>query len=157
MAIVRLDKVNGEHLESIVADEVLKNGYFVELGGLVEGETELREVTAPLDVENGDIVFHSSSEVDPDPRRAGLKHFEVEAGTAGRAYRLVKGDIMTLTEDLFATNPNVGDLVAPQVGAFTLDEFDALDTNPAIQLRVLQATTLGFDAETAFAVQVVKA
>jgi hypothetical protein len=157
MAIVNLDKVAGIHLESIKAPAVLKNGYFVELGGLVAGETELRECSAPTDVENGDIVFHSTAEVDPDPRKAGLKHFEVAEGEAGRGYRLVKGDIITLTEDLFASTPVKDDVVAPQVGAFTLDAFDSELVTPAIQLKVLQETSLGFDAEQAFTVQVIKA
>jgi hypothetical protein len=157
MAIVRMDKVAGTHLESIKADVVLKNGYFVELGGLVVGETELREVTAPTNIETGDIVFHSTAEVDPDPRKAGLKHFEIEAGKAGRGYRLVKGDIMTLTADLFASIPVVGDILAPQVGAFTLEAFDSLAVNPAIQVKVIQETTLGYDSAQAFAVQVIKA
>lgn len=155
MAIVRLDKIAGTHLESIKASVALKNGYFVELGGLVAGETELREVTAPTNIETGDIVFHSTAEVDPDPRKAGLKHFEVEAGKAGRAYRLVKGDIVTLTVDLFASVPAVGDIIAPQVGAYTLEAFTAVD--PAIQLKVIQETTLGYDNTQAFVVQVIKA
>lgn len=157
MAIVRLDKIAGTHLESVKAEVELKNGYFVELGALVAGESELRVATAPTDIENGDIVFHASPEVDADPRKAGFKHFVVEAGKAGRAYRLEKGDIVTLTVDLFADVPAEGDILAPQVGAFTLAEFDALSATPAIQVRVLQETTLGFDAQKAFAVQVVKA
>lgn len=157
MSIVRLDKIDGSHLESITAEVKLVNGYFVELGGLVEGEAELRHATAPVDIENGDIVFHASSEVDPDPRKAGLKHFEVGAGEAGRGYRLIKGDIMTLTEDLFGSAVAKGDIVSPQVGDFKLDVFDEATVKPAIQLKVIQVTTLGFDAQTAYAVQVIKA
>jgi hypothetical protein len=157
MAIVRLDKMAAIHLESVKAPAVLKNGYFVELGGLVDGEPELRECSAPTDIENGDIVFHSTGEVDPDPRKAGLKHFQIEKDEAGRGYRLVKGDIMTLTEDLFSAVPVEGDIVAPQVGQFILGAFDSASVTPAIQLKVLAETTLGFDAEQAFVVQVVKA
>lgn len=153
MAIVRLDKIAGIHLESIKANEVLKNGYFVELGGFVAGESELREAGKVADVA-GDIVFHATAEVDPDPRRAGLKHFEIEAGKAGRAYRLVKGDIMTLTADLFTAIPAVGEKQAPQVGSFLLG--DSLGTESVV-VKVLAETTLGFDAEQAFVVQVIKA
>jgi hypothetical protein len=156
MAIVRLDKIAGTHLESIVAEETLLNGYFVELGGLVDGEAELRQAGKVADV-TGDIVFHHTAEVDPDPRKAGLKHFEVAVGEAGRAYRLVKGDIVTLTEDLFDVAPLVGDVLAPQAGSFKLGDFDPALVQPTVQVKVIQETSFGFDAQKAFAVQVIKA
>jgi hypothetical protein len=153
MAIVRLDKIAGIHLESIKASEVLKNGYFVELGGLVAGESELRSAGKVASV-TGDIVFHHTAEVDPDPRKAGLKNFQVEAGDAGRGYRLVKGDIITLTDDLFVADPIVGEIQAPQAGSYLLG--DSLGTE-SVQLKVLAETTLGFEAQQAFVLQVVKA
>jgi len=152
MAIVRLDKVAGHHLESIQSTEVLKNGYFVELGDLTD--EGLRKVTKPTDVSGKVIVLHASPEVDPDPRKAGLKHFEVEAGKAGRAYHLVKGDIITLTKDAFASTPSVKSIVAPQTGAYTLKTISGQE---ALQLQVLQKTTLGYEGTEAYVLQVVKA
>lgn len=157
MAVINLDKVAGQHLESIQAPAVLKNGYFLQLGALVDGETELRLATAPTDIEGEDLVLHATPEVDPDPRKAGLKHFEVAQGEKGRAYRLVKGDIITLTEDLFGTLPAIGDLVSPQVGSFLLDGFDSAVVNPTLQFKVIQERTLGYDQDKAFSIQVIKA
>jgi hypothetical protein len=153
MTIVRLDKIAGTHLESIKATEVLKNGYFVELGGLVAGESELREAGKVADVA-GDIVFHHTAEVMADPRKQGLKHFEIEAGDAGRAYRLVKGDILTLTADLFVAVPSVGDVQAPQAGSFLLGDSAGTES---LKVKVIQETTLGYESLQAFAVQVIKA
>lgn len=153
MAIVRLDKVAGHHLESIQSTEVLKNGYFVELGDLTEGG--LRKVAKPTDVAKGVIVLHASPEVDPDPRKIGLKHFEVAIGEAGRAYHLVKGDIITLTKDAFTSTPSVKDIVAPHAGVYTLETTSA--ETASLQLQVIQKTTLGYENTEAYVVQVIKA
>lgn len=154
MTVTRLDKVVGAHLVSIKAPETIKNGYFLQLGNLVDGERELRTATKVVDATKPNIVFHATDEVDPDPRRAGLKHFEVAKDETGRAYRLVEGDIVTLTEDLFASLPVIGNFVAPQNGSYKLDT--SLGTETLI-LEVIEETTLGYDATKAFAVEVVKA
>lgn len=154
MTVIRLDKIVGAHLESIKAPEVLKNGYFLQLGALVDGETELRTATKVVDNTKGNIVLHATPEVDPDPRKAGLKHFEVAKDDAGRAYRLVEGDIVTLTVDLFATEPTVNELVAPQDGSFLLDTSIG---DESLILEVIQETTLGYDSAKAFVISVIKA
>lgn len=154
MTVIRLDKVVGAHLVSIQAPEVLKNGYFLQLGALVEGERELRTATKVVDNTKPNIVLHATDEVDPDPRRAGLKHFEVQTGEAGRAYRLVEGDTVTLTIDLFASTPVIGNFVAPQNDSFKLDTSVG---GEALILEVIEETTLGYDNAQAFAVEVVKA
>ncbi len=154
MAVIRLDKIAGTHLESIQAPEELKNGFFLQLGALVAGEKELRTATKVVDNTKGGIVLHATPEVDPDPRKAGLKHFTVAQGEAGRGYRLVEGDIITLTEDLFASAPVIGDEVSPQNGGFLLDTSIG---DEALVLEVIEETTLGFDYEKAFALSVKKA
>lgn len=154
MAVTRLDKIVGAHLESIQAPEVIKNGYFLQLGALVDGETELRSATKVVDNTKGNIVFHHTPEVDPDPRKSGLKHFEVQMGDAGRTYRLVEGDIITLTVDLFGTAPIVNDLVSPQNGEFLLDTSVG---GEYLVLEVIQETSLGYDGDQAFVLSVVKA
>ena len=154
MTVIRLDKIVGAHLESIKAPEEIKNGFFLQLGGLVDGEKELRTATKVVDATKGNIVLHATDEVDPDPRKAGLKHFTVAKDEAGRAYRLVEGDVVTLTVDLFALAPVVGDKVAPVNGSFLLDTATG---DESLQLEVIEETTLGYDATQAFAVAVVKA
>jgi hypothetical protein len=154
MAVIRLDKIAGIHLESIKAPEVLKNGYFLQLGALVSGETELRTATKPTDVTKPNLVLHATPEVMADARKTGLKHFQIEQGDEARAYRLVVGDIITLTQDLFASLPVVGEDVAPQNGSFLLET--ALGTESLI-LDVIQETTLGYDNDKAFVCQVIKA
>lgn len=159
MAVTRLDKITGSHLESIEAPEQIKNGYFLQLGALVTGETELRTATKVLDpTAQGDIVFHATPEVMADPRKAGLKYFVVEAGQAGRSYHLQKGDRITLTQDLFVTLPVVETKVTIQANSYLLDTFDpATDADNAYIFNVIRETTLGYDNDKAFVLQVTKA
>jgi len=155
MAVIRLDSINSPHLVSFVAPTKMTNGLFVQVGALVEGESQLREATAPVDVTGDNIVLHATPEVDVDPRKAGLKHFAVEQGEEGRGIRLVEGDIITLTEDLFATKPSKGDKVEPVNGQMKLDVVST--PNAKIRFDVIEETTLGYDNDVAFALEVVRA
>jgi hypothetical protein len=153
MAIVRLDKIAGTHLANgRHATEVMLNGYFVELGGLVAGERETYNITAPADVLATEVLLHATPEVMYDPRQSALEDFFVEVGEECRLYHLTVGDIVTLTEDLFTAPPAVGDIVSPQVGAF---ELGAVVAGARLTLEVIEATTLGFNNVPAFAVRVV--
>lgn len=165
MAVTRLDKITGGHLESIVHSADLTNGLFVQLGALVNGETELYEVAVPqtdADLEK-EFLLHATPEVMADPRQAGLKHFVVKAGDAGRAYHLVKGDVITLTSDLIDGTPVVGEFVVPQTGSLKLEtsvdgkggSTGAIDVS--LVLEVVRKTTLGYDADDAYVLRVAKA
>jgi hypothetical protein len=168
MAIVRLDKIAGIHLESVTHTDVLKNGYVVQLGDLVAGETELYEVKIPTTDEDlqQEFLLHATPEVDPDPRKAGLKFFQVEAGDRGRAYHLVKGDIVTLTADLIDGTPTVNKYVVPQLNSLKLEASDDGKTlaqdgttrvEPSLVFQVIQQTTLGYDNDQAYVLRVIKA
>jgi hypothetical protein len=155
MAIVRLDKITGNHLSNgRHATEVMLNGYFVELGGLVAGERETYAITAPAEVLTTEVLLHASPEVMYDPRDSALEDFYVEAGNECRLYHLTVGDIVTLTEDLFVAPPAVGNIVSPQVGAFKLG---AVVAGARLTLEVIEATQLGFNRVPAYAVRVVTA
>ncbi|MCY9544701.1 hypothetical protein M5X02_29160, partial [Paenibacillus alvei] len=123
MAVIRLDKISGGHLESIRHTEVMKNGYFVQLGALVSGETELYEVALAQTAEDlkKEFILHATPEVMPDPRQAGLKHFQVDKGDQGRGYHLVKGDVITLTADLIDGTPVENQFAVPQLNSMKLE------------------------------------
>lgn len=162
MAVIRLDKITGGHLESIRHTAVLKNGHFVQLGALVGDETELYAVkTATTDAElKNEFLLHATPEVMPDPRQAGLKHFQVDAGDQGRAYHLVKGDVITLTADLIDGTPVVGQYVVPQLDSLKLEASpDGLQgtAETSLILEVVRKTTLGYDADVAYQLRVIKA
>jgi hypothetical protein len=155
MAIVRLDKITGNHLSSgRHATEAMLNGYFVELGGLVAGERETYAITAPADVLTTEVLLHATPEVMYDPRQSALEDFFVEIGAECRLYHLTVGDIVTLTEDLFVLAPEVGDIVSPQVGVF---ELGAVVVGARLTFEVIEATTLGFGNVPAYAIRVLTA
>lgn len=165
MAVIRLDKITGGHLESIKHTAVMTNGLFVQLGDLVNGETELYQVAIPqtdADLEK-EFLLHATPEVMADPRQAGLKHFVVEAGDAGRGYHLVKGDVITLTNDLIEGTPVVGQFAVPQTGSLKLEtSADGKGGSTgtvavSLVLEVVRKTTLGYDGTDAYQLRVVKA
>jgi len=162
MAVVRLDKIAGTHLASIVGATDMTNGLFVQLGDLVEGSRETYNAEQATVATLGDeFVLHATPEVMYDPRKAGLKDFVLEAGDVGRAYHLTKGDVITLTGDLFASTPVVGQYAIPQVDSMTLDasvdKTDGLNPEPSLVFEVIEETTLGYDMTTAYALRVIKA
>jgi len=155
MAIVRLDKITGNHLSNgRHATEVMLNGYFVELGGLVAGERETYDITAPAEVLTTEVLLHATPEVMYDPRQSALEDFFVEVGAECRLYHLNVGDIITLTEDLFVASPSVGDIVSPQVAGLKLG---AVVVGARLTFEVIEATQLGFNRVPAFALRVVTA
>lgn len=165
MAVIRLDKITGGHLESVKHIANMTNGLFVQLGDLVDGETELYDVAVPqTDADLAkEFLLHATPEVMADPRQAGLKHFVVEAGDAGRAYHLVKGDVITLTADLIDGTPVVGEFAVPQTGSLKLEtspdgkggSTGAIEVS--LVLEVVRKTMLGYDGTDAYQMRVVKA
>jgi hypothetical protein len=155
MAIVRLDKITGNHLSNgRNATEDMLNGYFVELGGLIAGERETYNITAPADVLATEVLLHATPEVMYDPRKSALEDFYVEQGEECRLYHLTVGDIVTLTEDLFTAPPAVGDVVSPQVGSYLLG---AVVAGARLTFEVIEANQLGYNRVPAFAVRVLTA
>lgn len=161
MAVIRLDKITGGHLESVRHTETMKNGYFVQLGALIGDETELYEVQIPkveADLKK-EFLLHATPEVMADPRQAGLKHFVVEAGDQGRVYHLVKGDVITLTADLIDGTPVVKEYLVPQLNSMKLEASpdglqDTVETS--LVFEVVRKTTLGYDNQEAYQVRCIK-
>lgn len=100
--IVRLDIVDGKP-RTFVADEVLENGYFLEIKGKakndilgVEADYEAYKVAkANANTKRVDLLFHASVENQYDERKLKID-FELEAGRPGRGYMLQLGDIVTI-------------------------------------------------------------
>lgn len=168
MAVTRLDKIAGIHLDSVKHNADMTNGLFVQLGALETGETELyavKQATVDADLLD-EFLLHATPEVMADPRKSGLKDFVVTSGTAGRAYHLVKGDIITLTDDLIDGTTVVGQFAVPQLASFkleasadgtTLKQDGTTPVEPSLVLQVIQKTTLGYDNSNATVLRVIKA
>ena len=115
MSIVQRDKVlssyNG-NIESVMvtdAGETYVNGLFVTLGGLIDGKgREVKEAKLATDPAVDALLIDS-----PEVMYEAGKHLEDfvnEKDEVARAFRLADGDVITLTNDLVAETPAVGDV-----------------------------------------------
>ena len=112
--IVRLDIVEGKP-RTFVADEVLENGYFLEIKGKakndilgVEADYEAYKVAkANANTKRVDLLFHASVENQYDERKLKID-FELEAGRPGRGYMLQLGDVVTIPVALVTGELAVG-------------------------------------------------
>ena len=112
--IVRLDIVDGKP-RTFVADEVLENGYFLEIKGKakndilgVEADYEAYKVAkANANTKRVDLLFHASVENQYDERKLKID-FELEAGRPGRGYMLQLGDVVTIPVALVTGELAVG-------------------------------------------------
>ena len=136
--MIRLDKVKSTaHLVNIIAEVNLNNGMVVALGAL-KADGEGYAVAAPAALTDR-IVLHASvpmGYVEPDLE----ENFILKAGEVGRGYILEKGDIVTITDDMFVAAPDLGDVVEPVVAGFKL-EVNATPT-AAVQLKVIAKESL---------------
>ena len=112
--IVRLYIVDGKP-RTFVADEVLENGYFLEIKGKakndilgVEADYEAYKVAkANANTKRVDLLFHASVENQYDERKLKID-FELEAGRPGRGYMLQLGDVVTIPASLVTGELAVG-------------------------------------------------
>ena len=112
--IVRLDIVDGKP-RTFVADEVLENGYFLEIKGKAKNEIlgveadyeAYKVVKANANTKRVDLLFHASVENQYDERKLKID-FELEAGRPGRGYMLQLGDVVTIPASLVTGELAVG-------------------------------------------------
>jgi len=129
-AVVRTDNMQGTDVrEGLVSIEYLgsngstptaiENGNVLKIGGLKEGEREVRvgAAVAANDALNA-ICLVASPEVTYDPRQKALDQFRNEAGEIARGYRIHSGDIFSVTKEALAgaENPAVGNVVELAAG-----------------------------------------
>jgi hypothetical protein len=166
--IVKLDKVQAIYsgnIESVKHSAVLENGMVVALGGLVAGETELREVATVADgagLEKEEFLLHATPEVVYESGK-NLKDFSVATGKAARAYHLSVGDIVTVSDDMITGTSTVGQFLIPAVNSTKLatstDGTVTIATivyKPRLVLKVIEKGTIGYDGTASTTAQVVK-
>ena len=115
--IVRLDIVDGKP-RTFVADEVLENGYFLEIKGKAKNDIlgvvadyeAYKVAKANANTKRVDLLFHASVENQYDERKLKID-FELEAGRPGRGYMLQLGDVVTIPVSLISGTANVGDML----------------------------------------------
>jgi hypothetical protein len=167
MAVIRKDKLlagyNG-NLESVKiynnagASKVeVTNGVFVVVEGLEAGEREVKKARLANEADKGlDVVLIHNSEVMYDERQSKLSDFRIKADKVARGYRLFNGDIITLTEDLFADEVAVGDVLVVKANGL-LGQASADGVEAKVQFKVIEDAGYELDVTMgAFAVEVIR-
>ncbi len=161
MAIVRLDKMQGSYngnLEHVVHTSNMTNGLFINLGALVTGERELRQVATPATatLASEEVLLVAHPEVMYDERLDQLADFFIKSNTAARAYHLHLGDIFTLTTDLLTGTPAVNKFVIPANGSLKGAIANDLSGGTRFAAKIIEKDALGFLKYEAWVLQVVK-
>ena len=128
--IVRTDKMAGTDVRSLLVSikylgaggstpTAIENGNVLKIGALITGEREVYvggNVAATDKIT--DIVLIASPEVMYDERKRNLEDYINEAGKICRGYRLLSGDVFSVTKDALAgaASPAVGDVVELAAG-----------------------------------------
>lgn len=159
--IINLDKVQSVYngnLESMVHTKDMDNASFIHVGGLHEGERELKDVKMPTaeSIKTDSIVVIASDEVIKDTRTSySLSEFYNKANQPMKAYHLVTGDILTITKTAIEGEPVVGKYLIPTAGSVKLTISDDLSGGTRFVAEILDIDEkLGYENLDAVVFQV---
>lgn len=169
--IVRKDKIESGYngnLESVIiyngSDVAVEtsNGVFVTIGDLekVSNSGEVVKGVLGSEATKGEtVVLIHNPEVMYDERLYKLEDYVIEAGHVSRGYHLTEGDIITLTEDLFANTVAVGDkLIVHTDGLLGKPALPADADDAKVVFKVIEDSGNQLhQTAKAFAVKVIKA
>lgn len=148
-SIVRLDRVksvyNG-HIESVVHNAELQNGFVTLIGGLSGGNRDLRTAVQPTAGAGALALIAAPEIVQSEYVKTdnALENFSIPAGKAARAYHLERGDIFSVTYDglsLIGAEAVKNNYVVAQAG-FKLKEVAAVTTEAFVG-KIIDLETLG--------------
>lgn len=127
-AIVNLDRMSGTEDSSQLLsvkfydgnndEAAIENASIVKIGGLLDGEREVRKATTPAGTETlKEIALIANPEVIYDESvRHGLEDYINVAGQVVRAYRFHQNDGFSATAEAFDTTPAKGKYIVLQAG-----------------------------------------
>ena len=118
-ACVRTDNMSGtilgKNIVSAKFDGEIENGNIVVIGDLLEGEREVREATAPTAAsELRNLALVATPEVVKEKAYHTLADFVNQEGDIIRAYRLISGDMFSVTAEALEGTAEVGSIVEAQ-------------------------------------------
>lgn len=150
---VRLDKVQGSKTGNLVsikdATNALQNGMVAMVGALVSGEREVftavQPVTAKLTTDA--VVLIASPEITYNAGETVI-NFVNSAGAVCRGYELVKGDIVTITDNVISGTTVLNQYVIPQNASNQLAAAADLTGATKFAAQVIEKTTLYGQAAT---------
>lgn len=159
--MINLEKVQAIYvgnIDTVQHDAVMKNGYVCNLGAKVTGNPEAFVVATPATATLGteEVVLIASPEVMYEANK-NISDFEIAANKPARAYHLTVGDVILFSDDLIDGTPVVGQYVIPQNGSLKLVAAADLSGGTRLAFKVDAQTTIGYNANTAWRLRVVKA
>ncbi len=154
--MVRLDRINGAQIYSLVHTAALENGMVCNLGSLAEGERELFEVATPTTdtLGSAQVVLIATPEVNYDSQ-LGIEDFYTPAGSAARGIGLVAGNIVTITDNMISGTTKVGEYVIAANNSLKLAASQTAGEGLFVG-EVIEKTTLGYYNEPATVILVRK-
>lgn len=143
---VRLDKVQaikGGNIESVKYTADLQNGFVFHAEDLSSGEREALDVIQPstASITAKSILLHASVETVYLAGQTLLDYF-LPSGQIGRAYHLVQGDEVTVTDNVITGSTVVGQYVIPQNASFQLAAAADLTAGTKFAGKVIEKTTI---------------
>lgn len=151
---VRTDKLQATYagnLESVVLSVDVENGAVTTIGALVDGEREIVQGGAPVDVLTDEILLIKSPEVLYEKDK-GILDFINKANKPARAYHYAVGDIVTVT-DTVITGTSVKDkYLIPENGSNKLKAANDLTGKTRFAAQVIWKGKLFGVASTAYKV-----
>jgi hypothetical protein len=143
---VRLDKVHAKkygNIESVKNTVDMQNGFVFYAENLSSGEREIKDVIqfATATITTKSLLLHASVET---VYLAGqtILDFYVPAGSAGRAYLLKAGDIVTITDNVITGSTVIGQYVVPQNASLQLAAAADLTGGTKFQGKVIAKETI---------------
>lgn len=118
-ACVRTDNMSGttlgKNLVSAKYEGAIENGNIVVIGDLLEGEREVRKATTPaVNSALRNLALVATPEVVKEKAYHTLAEFKNEDGDIIRAYRLISGDMFSVTAEALDGTAEVGSVVEAQ-------------------------------------------
>ena len=161
-SVVILDKVAASshgNLESLQAAVDLDNGSVVHVGSLIAGNREVKNAVQVATATLGqEVVLVAAPELLYDTTQGmQLSKYTNKANKPCRAYHLVAGDIVTISDDGISGATVVDQFVVPANGSYKLA---AAATDPGTTRlvgKVLEKWTFGVNAIPVTTIQIVKA
>jgi hypothetical protein len=150
---VRLDKlqaIKGGNIESVKnLNADMQNGLVFHAEDLSSGEREALDVIQPATatITAKPILLHASVETVYLAGQTILDYY-LPQGQVGRAFHLVKGDEITITDNVITGSTVVGQYVIPQNASFQLAAAADLSGGTKFQAKVIHKTTIYGQAAT---------
>jgi len=136
----------------------MDNGSFVNLGALYTGQKDAYVASTPVTdtIDTEEVLLVASPEVTYTPGKNQIDFYN-PSGKVARAYHLVAGDKIKLSDSMITGTTVVGQYCIPQNGSYKLAASATEGTSTRLAFVVTEKTTIGATGAAATRLRVTKA